>query len=87
MTKIISVKSLGGDRFEVLFYLKRLKRKEIIVYKKDFWLESLEENMPYWFPENAKSSELLNHNIIFRKELFRLIKQEIEKKQPELQVV
>ena len=86
MNKIISVKSLGENRFEVLFYSNGVKYEEKIIYKKDMWIESLQEFMPYWTPESEKSSELLRCNNIFRQELFELVDLEIEKAQSELQV-
>ena len=85
MNKIISVKSLGENKFEVEFYSGGVKYTENVTYKKDLWLESLEEFMPYLIPESKNSSELSRCMIIFRNELYRLIELEIEKSQPELQ--
>ncbi len=85
MNKIISVKLLGENKFKVAFYSNGVKHKENITYKKDLWLESLEEFMPYLIPESRNSSELARCMIIFRNELFRLIELEIEKSKPELQ--
>ena len=87
MIKITAIKKINDKEFEVTFSVHRKTQKQTLFYHKDFWIEPLEEFMPYYNPKNIDFQPFLRNNPIFTKKIFELIKETIDGKKNYLPIM
>lgn len=80
MIKIIALKKINEDEFEVTFSIHRKEQRQTLLYQKDLWIDSLQEFMPYFNPAKVDFQPFLRNNPTFTKKVFELIEQNIDGK-------
>ncbi len=87
MIKIIGLKQINSEEFEITFSVNRKAQKQTLIYRQDLWIESLQEFMPYYNPKNADFQPFLRNNPIFTKKIFELVKETTEGKKSNFPVM
>ncbi len=80
MIKIIALKKIKDEEFEVTFSIHRKEHRKTLFYHQDLWVDSLQELMPYLNPANLDFQPFLRNNPTFTKKVFELIETAIDGK-------